>query len=492
MMNVTVPFNHLITDKNIVIYPNAEKAIDSIMPETTAPLPDIQPILSSFPLNFIIIPGVSSRTHSVLYSIIPRQLSTTASRFEVISILIPPIEYSGNSSIFETVDFIFCDVVLLPMLLFLTFSPPFLYIVLVLFLLYAKAVWHKIYTGDLMKKLFFTLVSIFAVFILFQFTDLVFSATAKGVAICKDTLLPSLFPFMILSSFISYCGASQIISMLFFPITKLFSLPTSAGGIWFTSFVGGFPSGAACVCALYEINCIDRSFAEKIIPCCVCSGPAFLIIAIGKVMFNSYYIGLLLFVSQVISVIILTALFCKDSKNIAANHQKHLPFSVSLVSAVNRSTSSMLSIFSFVILFSILVEISLYSFPQFFMTASLFEVTIGCKMISEQLTSPILPIAFLTGFGGISVCLQVLSIAYQNGLTPKFFWTVRFLNGILCSSICFILLKLFPQSTAVYYSSSSQLPFAIWSVNSVLGAVCFGAMLLSALQKLDIYRRDFM
>jgi len=343
-----------------------------------------------------------------------------------------------------------------------------------------------------MKKIFFTLLSIFAAFLLFRFSNLVFSATAKGVEICKDTLLPSLFPFMILASFLSYCGANQIISTLFLPITKLLSLPASAGGIWFASFVGGFPSGAASVCALYEIKCIDRSFAEKIIPCCVCSGPAFLIIAVGKVLLNSYYIGLLLFVSQVISVIILTALFCKDSENIAAAQQKHLPFSVSLVSAVNRSTSSMLSIFSFVILFSVLVELALHCFPQLSVISSLFEVTIGCKMISEQLTFPILPIAFLTGFGGISVCLQVVSIAYQNSLTPKFFWTVRFLNGILCSIISFILLKVFPQSTAVYYSSSSKLPFAIWSVNSVLGAVCFGAMLLSALQKLDIYRRDFM
>ena len=343
-----------------------------------------------------------------------------------------------------------------------------------------------------MKRLFLILLTFCIPFFLFCFSEIVFSATEEAISICKDTLLPSLFPFMILSSFISYSGTGLIISAIFSPLTKLLSLPKCTGGIWFTTFIGGFPSGAASICSMYDLNSIDRSFAEQIISCCVCSGPAFLIIAVGKILFNSYKIGLMLFVSQIISVIILTAIFCKSNNSQSNATQISLPISVAFVSAVNHSILSLLNIFAFVILFSILIEIMLHCFPQFSIAVSLLEITIGCKIISEQLNSSILPIAFLTGFGGISVCFQILSIAHHSGLSPKYFWTVRFLNGLLCSLICFVFLKIFPQANEVYYSSDAPVPFAVWSVNSVLGAVCFCAMLLSVMQKLDIYRKDFM
>ena len=298
---------------------------------------------------------------------------------------------------------------------------------------------------------------------------------------------------MIISAFVSLCGACEIFSFIFSPITTLLSLPDKTPGIWLASFIGGFPSGAHTISSLYLLNNIDTDDAQRLISCCVCSGPAFLIMAVGKQMLGSLKTGVILFTAQIISIIILTAFFCRTSKRIGKNgsHAEYLTFDSALVSAVSNSTASMLNIFSFVIFFSVTTEIlkNTASFSRFIIP--FLEVTLGCchaALLKSNLSIPI--IAFLTGFGGLSVCFQILSLAKNSGLTPVMFWRVRLLNGMLCVLITFMLSSLFPDQLSVFSSVYNPSSIIVWSVDRLLGGACLAAMLLLSIQKLDFITKS--
>ena len=83
------------------------------------------------------------------------------------------------------------------------------------------------------------------------------SAAANGISdgmrYAAEMLIPSLFPFMVISSFLIRSGASDSFGKAFAPVTeKLFGLPKDCGAAIILSFIGGFPVGAKCVRLLYD------------------------------------------------------------------------------------------------------------------------------------------------------------------------------------------------------------------------------------------------
>ena len=65
---------------------------------------------------------------------------------------------------------------------------------------------------------------------------------ADGMQYSAEMLIPSLFPFMVISSFLIRSGASDILGKLLAPVTKsLFRLPEESAAAIVMSFVGGFP-----------------------------------------------------------------------------------------------------------------------------------------------------------------------------------------------------------------------------------------------------------
>ena len=156
-----------------------------------------------------------------------------------------------------------------------------------------------------MRKIIAGIVSILFLIVLISLPKACAEGISSGLESSAKILVPSLFPFMVLSSFIIRSGAYECTGKIFSPLAKIFGLPKSAVSGVILSFIGGFPVGARCVKLLYESGEISEKQAERMMKFCVCSGASFLITAIGTIMLNNVMAGIILYASQIVSGIIL-------------------------------------------------------------------------------------------------------------------------------------------------------------------------------------------
>ena len=132
------------------------------------------------------------------------------------------------------------------------------------------------------------------------------SGVRNGLLLCGETVVPSLFPFMIISDFLVRSGASDGIGRLLSPVTeKSFRLPGCSACAIFMSLIGGFPVGAKMISQLCESGSLSQSQGKRMIRFCVNSGPAFVIGAVGASMLSDKKCGIILFVSQTVTALII-------------------------------------------------------------------------------------------------------------------------------------------------------------------------------------------
>ena len=143
------------------------------------------------------------------------------------------------------------------------------------------------------------------------------SGVITGLKFCSEILIPSLFPFMVLSSLIIKTGLSEKTGEFFSPIIKnLFHLPSCTAATIILSLIGGYPTGAIGVNELYRQKKITQKQAEQMLLFTVCAGPAFVLNAVCAQFSSNKIIGPIILTSQIISAIFLGAIsgiFYKES-----------------------------------------------------------------------------------------------------------------------------------------------------------------------------------
>lgn len=332
------------------------------------------------------------------------------------------------------------------------------------------------------------------------------SAGAKnGLVLCSDVLIPSLFTFMVLSSFIVKSGFSAKLEALLNPVTQvLFGLPGSAGATILLSMVGGYPAGARGVRALLEEKQINPAQANQMLCFCVGAGPAFVVSVIGGGIFKNTKIGAILFFSQVIAALLLGAfsrcIFKNTSKNTAPPQRRSakMDIATALVESCEDATTGTINMCAFVVLFSSLMMIlaqsgalsRISSFLEQMGVAPamaesivplLLEITNGCVTAAKSKASPEL-VSFAIAWAGICVQFQIFACISEIPVNRPLIIFFRFLHGLLAAAISNVAFRLFPVSVETFSnygqpgeSGLSSTPVGCLAL--VLLCVCF---LLSA------------
>lgn len=348
-------------------------------------------------------------------------------------------------------------------------------------------------------KIIILIVSIaFCGLLLIYFHDEVSEGIYGGLKICLNTLIPSLFTFMILSSFIIESGCADIIGAKLNRVSKfLFYLPGNCITTVILSLIGGYPVGARNIKALYEHGCIDDSTAERMSLFCIGSGPAFIIGIVGCIMFNSYELGVIIFVSQSVTSILLGILLGLKSRkkgekcgNILRNRHNMNLISDSLVQSTTDTSFAVINMCAFVLLFSAIIALlnatgisNIFSnlllklgLPNSIATPllpSLLEITNGCYISSAAKASPLF-FTFILSFGSVSVMFQIFSALKGIRFNKFKFVCCRVLHAIISVIITFTLIELLPHELSVNATLNSY-TYSSFS-NNILGSVALLAM----------------
>lgn len=270
------------------------------------------------------------------------------------------------------------------------------------------------------------------------FSNVTVEAMSKGMRLCVRVVIPSLFPFMVLSELLIATGASgRLIAVAARPLSRLLGISREGGAALLLGLVCGFPVGAVGALSLHRRGRISRGELERLLAFCNLPSFAFVVNAVGVGMLGSRTAGLVIYAAHIVSALTV-GIFCRAAgvgKNEECDSGIYLraeePRSgggiAAFTEAVRGSAESMLCICAFVIFFSALLgaidSISeLLGIPTWLraLISGFFEMTSGASAAAQlPHVAAVIAAAAVTGWSGLSVHFQLIGICRDQRLSLK-------------------------------------------------------------------------
>lgn len=275
----------------------------------------------------------------------------------------------------------------------------------------------------------------------------------EGLTLCGTALIPSLFPFFVLCTFLVRSGWNAAIGRIAgAPVMRLFRLPSQAAGAICLGLCGGYPVGMRMIAQLHGQGALTQAQAERMSLFCVAAGPAFVMGTVGQAMLGSRATGRLLFAALTLSNLTVGCLLRFTATDPCVRITQPIPFgraARSLCEAVADAGESMLSVCAWVLLFSgVRTVCTLLPDSVAVPLMCVLEVTAGCRTAMDaSLSLPV--VAAILGFGGLAVLCQVLPYVTACRIRVSRFFAFRLVGGALSAFYCELLLHLFPRVQAV-------------------------------------------
>lgn len=322
----------------------------------------------------------------------------------------------------------------------------------------------------IMDILMAVIVTVFSVSLLYYYKA-VSENVIESIKTCINVIIPSLFPFMTVSGIIISSGLYRQLSMPFSPISRrVFHINAELFSIFLISSVGGYPIGAKLLMSLYSEGKTDKATAEKMLGFCFMGGPAFFIGAAGIKIYNSVYIGGIIFLSIFFANLITMLLFGIRSEVPPKVKIRSKPeFSLDgIISSINSGGIGIAKICASIVFFAALLAVLdasgiLGSFsnclskvthvsPQicYILLRSFFEISNISAITSDIIFLPI--VTAMLSFGGLCVMMQIEGII-GNKLSTHYFLICRIISTISSYLCCKIFILVFDISNFIQVSA---------------------------------------
>lgn len=179
-----------------------------------------------------------------------------------------------------------------------------------------------------------------------------------AVELCLSLILPSLFPFFVLSVLLNRLGLPGYLGRLLTPLaSRVYGVTGAGASALLIGLTGGYPLGAAYIADMERSGAITAREGERLLAFCNNSGPAFIIGAVGAGAFGSGKAGLLLYLCHVLSAM-MTGLFFRQKdycREIPPLQLDTVYISQALPEAVKQAMGALLNVCGFVMCFTVLV-----------------------------------------------------------------------------------------------------------------------------------------
>ncbi len=311
-------------------------------------------------------------------------------------------------------------------------------------------------------------------------------AMRDGLRLCGNVILPSLFPFFVLSSLVVELGMSRYLGKLLEPVmAPLFRVNGNCAAALALGFVGGYPVGARTAIQIYERGQCSRTEAERMLAFCNNSGPAFILGAVGAGVFGSGLAGLLLYLVHLAASLVVGVLFRFYKSHEKPQTRKSqgpqfqaASFPSAFTSSITGALQTTINICAFILFFTVFLRIlahaGILNFLSRFLSillaplgmdqtwterllTGLMEVSSGVSSLTDGALSGRLSMAaFMLGWAGVSVHCQVLAFLGDSGLSIRTYITGKLLHGALSALLANLLFQIIPLSSPAAFYLAEQ------------------------------------
>ncbi len=312
-------------------------------------------------------------------------------------------------------------------------------------------------------------------FVLILDTKTAIAGAQDAVNICLMTVIPSLFPFFVLSILLTDALTGWQ-SPLLKPLGRLCRIPAGSESILILGLLGGYPTGAQSVAQAHRAGQLSKTDAHRMLGFCNNAGPAFLFGMIAPAFPNSQC-AWILWLIHIISCLLTGVILPGGSHNTAiiTGSEK----GISVTQAVESAIRVMGKVCSWIFLFRIILAflerwfLWLLPTPARATVAGLLELSNGCIMLNDVSLPGLrfLLCAAMLGFGGLCVTMQTQSVTDSLGM---------YFPGKLLQTVISIILAVLTQ----------PLLFPPAEQTVVSPAIMIGCILLTAIVILILQKRE--
>ena len=265
-----------------------------------------------------------------------------------------------------------------------------------------------------------------------------------GVQICIYTIIPTLFPYIFLSSLLCSCSLGRQVPLIA-ALARRCGVPSGAESIFLLGFVGGYPVGAKLVTDSYRQGHLSKSSAQRMLGFCSNAGPSF-IFGILSTQFSRPLVPWLLWLIHILSAVAVGLILPgkeRYSSTVAFSTHDRIP------SVLQQALKSVATVCGWVILFRVLlsfldrwwlVHLSPVSRACIIGVLELANGCIGLREITSEAVRWIIANCVLA-WGGLCVTMQTASVTANLGLgkyIPGKFLHVA-ISGALATPVCYLL-----------------------------------------------------
>lgn len=295
----------------------------------------------------------------------------------------------------------------------------------------------------------------FLLFIIF--TSLIFLITApnicvegarSGILLWFNTIVPTLFPFFVVTKLIIELNIWPDRLMPFYPV--------------FVGMLSGYPAGAMTIGDMVKRKHISKNRGQILMIFCNNASPIFMISYVTCYCLNNisgrYIIWLSVIPASVITAFMISIFYHivnpqkygrssdKYEKTTAIKQPLHISVYSVFEQVIIKSCEVLLMIGAYIIIFSIAANIILcLPIPDCLsiIISGFLEITTGVNLLSDKsialpaVTKYVLA-ASICGFGGISALLQTKSAIKDSGLSVHIYFFHKLICGLLSGILCYM------------------------------------------------------
>ena len=292
----------------------------------------------------------------------------------------------------------------------------------------------------IIKKLKYIILTLILIIFILNIKIVINSTYEASLLFFKKVFI-TIFPFVILCDFLIYFNYHIFIKGIFGKIiNKIFNIDSNTSIIFILSIFSSHPSNAIYIKNLLDNKIIDIKVANRILIYTYFPSIAFVIGVIGVSLYNSFKIGLMLWIICFINNILIGLFLRKDNVYIESinNESKNISFfecfKLSIIKAINTSFIILGNLIVFTIIINLIVNYISINPTILSILTGFLELTSGVISISLldipfnvkfALTSLIL------NFSSLSILFQSFSILSSYKINIKKTLTIKLMFSII-------------------------------------------------------------